>query len=80
MRDDKPSQFDRVFDSLTFVTAHEMIEAITDPAIGNAHGAQGWYPEVADPCGGEGFYQPGTDGLNLWVTEFWSHRDNYCRP
>jgi hypothetical protein len=62
------------FDNLTYVMSHEIIEAITDPAIGNAHGAAGWYPEIADPCeGAGGFWEVGTDGLKFWTPQMFNH-------
>jgi hypothetical protein len=62
------------FNSLTYVMSHELIEAITDPAAGDARAAGGWAPEIADSCiRVSGFYATGTDGLSFWTPQMFDH-------
>jgi hypothetical protein len=71
------------FDSLTTVTSHELVEAITDPGIGL--GRLTWYDsdngEVADICAGGSSsvaHIKGADGVTYAVQRAWSNRVGAC--
>src|SRR5262249_1793518 len=70
------------FDSVTTVTSHELIEAITDPGVGL--GRLAWYDrmygEIGDICAFDSV--PGAviggDGVRYVVQREWSNRRRNC--
>ncbi|KAJ3288413.1 hypothetical protein HDU76_007672 [Blyttiomyces sp. JEL0837] len=75
----------QVFNNLCYVSAHEVAEGITDPAVGI--GSQGQYPrawddpmfgEIADMCNGIQDSFIGFDGVKYMVSALWSNELNDC--
>jgi hypothetical protein len=73
------------FNSLTYVTSHELIEAVTDPGVALATSYApplGWYDpafgEISDICAPNGGVILGGDGRNYAVTLNWSNIRNGC--
>ena len=71
------------FDSLTTVTSHELVEAITDPGVGL--GKVAWYDdasgEIADICAGGSSsvaHVVGADHVSYAVQRVWSNRAGAC--
>ena len=71
------------FDSLTTVTSHELVEAITDPGVGL--GKLAWYDpdngEIADisAVGSSSVaHEVGADGVTYAVQRVWSNRTGAC--
>jgi len=70
------------FDSLTTITSHELVEAITDPDVGL--GKIAWYNrnygEIGDICAGASTPGPvtGADGVRYVVQREWSNRRGSC--
>jgi hypothetical protein len=73
------------FDNQSEVASHEMVEAITDCAIGLATGQgapMAWYDpnngEIGDICGGQGGSIVGSDGVTYAVQAEFSNSENNC--
>jgi hypothetical protein len=70
------------FDSVTTITSHELVEAITDPGVGL--GKLAWYNraygEIGDICAGVSApgSVTGSDGVRYVVQREWSNRRRSC--
>jgi hypothetical protein len=79
-----------VFNNTTMVASHELVEAITDPAVGltSTLGAPlAWvapgpstYSEIGDICNGEPGLLYGSDGHTYTVQKEWSNSESSCVP
>jgi hypothetical protein len=75
-----------MFDNLCSVSSHELIEAVTDPAVGLA-GDIGyplaWYDsdngEIGDICNAEQGSIRGSDGKTYTIQREWSNAAGKCR-
>lgn len=74
------------YNNWTSVASHEMIEAVTDPAVGLAstYGPPlAWYNktygEIGDICNAQQAIVTGTDGVGYTVQKEWSNSTNTCR-
>jgi hypothetical protein len=74
------------FNNWTSVASHELIEAVTDPAVGVAtvYGSPlAWYNktygEIGDICNAQQGTVTGTDGVVYTVQKEWSNSTNTCR-
>jgi hypothetical protein len=71
-----------MFNSVTTVVSHELVEGITDPGVGLNRVA--WYDpangESADICAGASSGVPvtGGDGVTYTVQRIWSNRSGAC--
>jgi hypothetical protein len=68
------------------VSSHELIEAVTDPAVGVAAtyaSPLSWYNktygEIGDLCNAQQGTVLGTDGVNYTVQKEWSNSTLSCR-
>jgi hypothetical protein len=74
------------FENQTAVAAHELVEAVTDPAVGLATDAApplAWYDvannaEIGDLCNGLQGAVVGGDGVSYVVQQEWSNAANAC--
>ena len=74
------------FNNLCSVSSHEMIEAVTDPAVGVAStysSPLGWYNktygEIGDICNAQQGSVVGTDSATYTIQLEWSNSKNACR-
>ncbi|KAI8897417.1 hypothetical protein BC833DRAFT_621264 [Globomyces pollinis-pini] len=75
------------FESVTRVSSHELVEVVTDPAVGIAVNGQSaplaWYDplngEIADPCNSKGVVPVLCEnGETFHVQRIWSNKANGC--
>jgi hypothetical protein len=75
------------FNNTTSVTSHEMIETVTDPAVGlaTAYGPPlGWYDvpnnaEIGDLCNAQQGTVVGGNGTTYTVQKEWSNKSGICK-
>ena len=76
-------------DNFSSVASHELVEAITDPAVGVVEGDTpvaplGWYDpqgnngEISDICNAQQATVVGANGKKVVVQKHWSNADNAC--
>jgi MYXO-CTERM domain-containing protein len=77
--------FAGAFDNQTLVASHELVEAVTDPAVGLAvvfGPPLSWYDqangEIADICNGLPGTVVGGDGVTYGVQQLWSNAAGAC--
>ena len=73
-------------DNLSSVSSHELVEAITDPAVGLAYSNNAYplawyeptYGEISDICNAQQASVWGANGKRVVVQRHWSNRDRAC--